>query len=629
MKNAVILLFSFLCAAGLKAQNPFAFTVPENLKEGASAVIRDLSQSFVQDDLYSGVYKESLTITVLNAKGDAFANFIVSEDSFHELKSFSGEIFNVVGKSIKKISKKDLGTTAFSYDLANDRQLRFYNFSAPSYPITVRYEYEMKFKNGILNYPSFRPVPGFRVSVEKSSYELKIPADFVLREKAVNGEFPVENQDIDKYKSRKWTFNNFAALTYEPYTPEGEVFPALFLAPEKFCAGTNCGEQTDWKAFGQWIYGLLEGRNSLPQTTIDKIHQLTDNLTDKREKVKALYEFLQNSTHYVSIQLGIGGWQPMTAEAVAKTGFGDCKGLVNYMKSLLDAVNIPSLYTVISTEKKRFFEDFPNFLQANHVILMVPLATDTIWLECTNQTLPFDYIHSGITGHQALIVEDNNSRLYTLPSYPNSANSEINKVEISLSGDGKALLTVDCNYKGDRWEPAFSRLNGADAKEENEFLVRLIKAPKPQISNFNKELKVAGKPELNISFTADCEDFASKTGTRLFIPVNPIYTSVKGYFSGNNRIYDIDLESGLYETDSIVLHIPEGYSLENAPKQADLQSDYGSFHTEVREENGKLIYVQKLELLPGRFPATEFQQIKDFYAKIENLQTAKVVLKKN
>ena len=69
----------------------------------------------------------------------------------------------------------------------------------------------------------------------------------------------------------------------------------------------------------------------LPEDIKKKVHELTDHLKDPREKINVLYDFLQKNTHYISIQLGIGGWQPFPADYVAAKRYGDCKALSNYM----------------------------------------------------------------------------------------------------------------------------------------------------------------------------------------------------------------------------------------------------------------------------------------------------------
>lgn len=623
-----ILLIFLSVFSPLPAQNYAITAIPEDLKADAHAVIREYSETFVQENLYTGTYKAVYAISIFNDKGDDYTNFHVYEDFFHELKNFSGEVFNAQGKSIRKMGKKDLVSTAFSSNLADDGKNTFYNFHAPSYPITIKYAYELKYKNGILMYPTFVPVPSFRVSVEKADYTLQIPQNIELREKKLNTQIETVRSTTDKEKIYKWSINGFKALPYEVCAPTEELFPVIYLSPEKFCVEKTCGNMSDWERFGSWQAELLKGRNILPQKIIDKVTEITQNIPEKRNKVKALYQYLQKTTHYISIQLGIGGWQPMKAEDVAKTGFGDCKALSNYMKSLLEAVNIPSYYTVISTEKKHLMRDFPNFSQTNHVILMVPLESDTVWLECTNQNLPFGYIHKSILGHDALVVDEKKASLCTLPTYPPLDNQEINTVDIRLSPEGHAEMDIHAIYKMDIFERMYFRLKGLDPKEENEALSSLIRVEKPQISNYKKEEFPSEKPSMNISFHIKCEDYASKTGARMFIPLNPACTSLKGIMSGNARKFDIVLKSSICEIDTIRLHIPESYTLETQVKPADIHSNYGAFKTEIKEENGTMVYIQKLELAPGRYPASEFEALKDFYNKIESLQTTRLALKK-
>ncbi len=83
-----------------------------------------------------------------------------------------------------------------------------------------------------------------------------------------------------------------------------------------------------WTNFGAWIISLNKGRSVLPEETKKKLHSLTDGLKTTEEKVKVVYEYMQNRTRYVSIQLGIGGFQPFEASVVDQTGYGDCSGII-------------------------------------------------------------------------------------------------------------------------------------------------------------------------------------------------------------------------------------------------------------------------------------------------------------
>ena len=597
--------------------------IPDSLKTGVQAVVRYSSENFVQQDEQNGTYKKTFVITVFNNKGNSYSDLVIREDDFYELKKFSGEVYDATGKTIKKISKKDLTTTALSADLATSAKTTFYQYQAPVYPYTVKYEYEMRFKDGILFYPTFAPLPGYDVSLEQAIYTLQVPPNLKLRYKAQGTSI----QPSQKENTYIWELSGLKAIIYELWAPAEELFPVVYLSPESFCVANACGSMATWETYGQWSGDLLKGRNLLPQNTIDKIHELTQNAANEREKVKILYNYLQKTTRYVGIQLGLGGWQPMKAEDVAKTGFGDCKALSNYMKSLLEAVDIPSYYTVIGTKKKRFFPDFPSFGQANHVILMVPLKSDTLYLECTSQQAPFGYI-SFLAGHDALAVSDNKAFFCTLPDYPPHENEEINRIQVQVDADGTGHLTVHSTFKNLEFEGLYYALKSADANETNNILANMLRVNKPAISQFRKEETLDTPPRLDVYFTVNCEDFVTLTGTRMLIPVNPSQTGVKGLLTGSVRKNDIVMDASKFQNDTVVIRIPEGYSVENKPKTVEVDSPYGSFKSNLIEESGQLIYTQTLEIKKGRFPATEFEEMKKFYSRIEALQSGRIGLKK-
>jgi len=294
---------------------------------------------------------------------------------------------------------------------------------------------------------------------------------------------------------------------------------------------------------------------------------------------------------------------------------------------MLEVVDIPSYYTVISTRNKRFFPDFASFGQSNHIILMVPLKNDTIFLECTSQQAPFGYI-SSLAGHDALAVGNNKVFLCTLPDYPPRENEEINRIQIQVNSNGTGDLKVHSTFKNEEFESLYYSLNNADAKETNSILAGLLRVHKPTISQIKKEEILEAPPRIDVRFNVGCEDFATQTGTRMFIPLNPSKTGVKDLLTGSSRKYDIDMDFCKFQKDTIVIQIPEGYIIETQPKAVEIESQYGYLKSDINEESGKLIYTQTLELKKGRYPSSEFEEIKKFYNRIETIQSGRIGFKK-
>lgn len=179
-----------------------------------------------------------------------------------------------------------------------------------------------------------------------------------------------------------WSAKDMPAITRETFSPLWhEMTTYVVFGPTEFQVDEYKGNMKDWQDFGKFVYSLGAGRDELPDDVKQKIHVIADGIKNPVEKIARLYEYMQRNTRYISIQLGIGGWQPFPAKDVAAKGYGDCKALTNYMYSILKEVGIPSYYSLIRAGRNANYitEDFPSS-QFNHVILSVPIQKDTIWL---------------------------------------------------------------------------------------------------------------------------------------------------------------------------------------------------------------------------------------------------------
>lgn len=154
--------------------------------------------------------------------------------------------------------------------------------------------------------------------------------------------------------------NDLPMLKQEPYTrPLRERLPMAWFAPTDFYYYGTKGSLRNWTDYGKWEYSLIKGRDILSDAERQELHQLTDGLKTDREKVEAIYKRLEKTTRYVAILLGIGGQQPAPAADVSKSGFGDCKGLSNYMRAMLKEVGIPLIIPLSAPPTAVFRKTLP------------------------------------------------------------------------------------------------------------------------------------------------------------------------------------------------------------------------------------------------------------------------------
>lgn len=592
----------------------------------ATAQVAIVEESTTQVDCYSSTnavvhYKE--VTTILNEHGADLANFVCWCSKHDKLNNFKGVATDATGRILRKFKEGELKQTEYSQYLAIDDYKMFLEYTPPVYPITITYEWTMESHDNLIEFPRFCPQSDYDVSVKKATYRLTAPKEMTIRHALLN----IDKTPTMSADGRTLTLEleNLPALKYEPYSrPLRERIPMVYFAPEDFTYYGKKGCFKSWQDYGKWEYSLINGRETLPEDIKQEIHQMTDHLTTDREKVEALYKHLEKTTRYVAVLLGIGGLQPAPAASVCKSGFGDCKGLSNYMRAMLKEVGIASNYTTISTTNRRLLKDFASVGQMNHVILQVPLKGDTLWLECTNPQLPLGFVHEDIAGHDAIEVSEAGGRLVTLPVYPDTTNLMRSTIHIEVEDKGAANVTLQQETRNGQYENRIALLH-MDEKERQKVLQRIVRVPQAEIGKIDIREEGAA---ITLDAEVKSQKYASVTGQRLFVPVCPIH---RGYSAPNaiaDRKENVWVEEGYLDEDDITIAIPEGYEVEAMPKSFEIDKPFGTFSFMVVPGENSIMVTNRLVMKSGQYDKSQYPDLIDFIKTISNAYGQKVVLKK-
>lgn len=592
----------------------------------ATAQVAIVEESTTQVDCYSSTnavvhYKE--VTTILNEHGADLANFVCWCSKHDKLNNFKGVATDATGRILRKFKEGELKQTEYSQYLAIDDYKMFLEYTPPVYPITITYEWTMESHDNLIEFPRFCPQSDYDVSVKKATYRLTAPKEMTIRHALLN----IDKTPTMSADGRTLTLEleNLPALKYEPYSrPLRERIPMAYFAPEDFTYYGKKGCFKSWQDYGKWEYSLINGRETLPEDIKQEIHQMTDHLTTDREKVEALYKHLEKTTRYVAVLLGIGGLQPAPAASVCKSGFGDCKGLSNYMRAMLKEVGIASNYTTISTTNRRLLKDFASVGQMNHVILQVPLKGDTLWLECTNPQLPLGFVHEDIAGHDAIEVSEAGGRLVTLPVYPDTTNLMRSTIHIEVEDKGAANVTLQQETRNGQYENRIALLH-MDEKERQKVLQRIVRVPQAEIGKIDIREEGAA---ITLDAEVKSQKYASVTGQRLFVPVCPIH---RGYSAPNaiaDRKENVWVEEGYLDEDDITIAIPEGYEVEAMPKSFEIDKPFGTFSFMVVPGENSIMVTNRIVMKSGQYDKSQYPDLIDFIKTISNAYGQKVVLKK-
>jgi hypothetical protein len=607
-------------------------TIPSELLKNANCVKRIDDTKIVITDIGHATIYHKYAITILNEAGDADARFGHYHDKFRNIESIAGKLFNSDGKMIRAMKKSDVDDFSAipSSNLIDDDRYKTFDFECKAYPYTVEFESVIELK-GIFYFPEWQPAPHEKFSVQSSSMSVECPADYQLRYKSFDyTKEPLITQK-DNNKIYQWSIEKIPAIEEQPYSPAWyELMPTVFLAPSDFEIQGYKGNMRTWKDFGKFIYLLNEGRDKLPEDIKQTVHLLTDSVTDIHQKIKILYQYLQKNTRYISIQLGIGGWQPFDAGYVAKNGYGDCKALSNYMYSLLKEAGIKSCYTLINAGEHNtgFLKDF-SFNHFNHAIVCVPLQNDTIWLECTSQTIAPGYLGGFTNNRYCLSIDEDGGTLVHTPEYNMHDNLQARHIRATIDSAGSLAAKVNTKYTALQQDHLYGASTGLSKDNILEYLKQHLNLPSYDITDFNY-FKIPGlSPEIDETYKIVSDNYAVISDRRIFIIPNILNRYQNKLEDYQQRTCDIVLGDEYEDVDSVEITVPVNYTAESIPDSINLTSKFGTYSCSVKVIPGKIIYYRVLKRNSGRFPASDAKEFASFLDKISKADRSKVVLVKN
>lgn len=606
-------------------------TISAAMKKDAFAVCRNLEQEFELIDYGKAIEKVHLVVTILEQNGDDLGKLVIPYDKSTKVKELSGRSYNALGQPDNKMKSSEIQDVNYTSGGAiyDDLRLKIAEINPDSYPCTVEYNYEIEY-DGLISYPEFRPLTDYRLSIEKSSFRFTCPNNLKFRYREQNlPEGCRTEKNINGKNTLEWKLDSLTAWKEEPKSPALQTqTPGVILAPTEFTYFNTSGKMNTWKEFGQWANGLNQGLDQLPDERQAEIRKMIGEVKDTIRTIETLYKYMQKRTRYVGIQLGLGGFKPFPAETVDRLGYGDCKALSNYMKAILKCAGIPSIYVLAGAGPNRgiTMADFPTNNQNNHVILCVPLKKDSIWLECTSQTMPSGYTGTFTAGKQVLLITPEGGKLARIPLMDLNQTSQKRTAEVSISPSGSLHVTAKTNYCGYDYEDVSQNLTESKKEQEKDLLERLG-IPGITIHSFEYQDKQNIIPEVNELIDLSSDLFVSKTGSRLFVPLNVLNQKIAVPSKIENRRMPVRQKFAYSEHDSLIFKLPEGYETESSPKNKNIKSDFGEYTTRLNSQNGQVIYIRELKIYKGEWPKERYQELTDFYTTVSTGDKNKLVLK--
>lgn len=416
----------------------------------------------------------------------------------------------------------------------------------------------------------------------------------------------------------------FSAKDLAPVLPE----PAMPPWPEVL-GFVHVSTYADYKAMGKWYWGLAKDQFDLDAETRKLVKDLTKNAKTDREKVAAVYGWVVNNTRYVALEFGIYGFKPRRCVQTVARGWGDCKDKATVIVSMLRELGIDATIVIVRTQMRGNFKSkVASLAPFDHAIAYVPSMD--LYLDGTAEYTGSSELPTMDYGALALLVNEGDSKLVTLPQVDPKKSVRKRTVKATLAANGKADLEISYDVRGAGAPSWRRRYHAQDVRKERvgqdlgrEFPgAELLPGPAGIKTN---DLEDIEQP-VQLTLKAKVPSFARNEGGNLSMPATLNRRLTSSFASLSKRKLDIAVPALGTTEDRYEITLPPGMKVVSNPTTASGESPFGSYSVRFSQQGNKVVVESKLSISVNRVTPSRYSAWKKFCSDVDRALSPRLVV---
>ena len=416
---------------------------------------------------------------------------------------------------------------------------------------------------------------------------------------------------------RAKVFDDAPSFSY--YSPHILVYIKSYVDPG---SGETINVLKDPDALYKYVYGFVKNVNKFEDKDLkEKVTDLTKDSKTDADKAAVIYKWVQGNIRYIAFEDSLGGFIPREAGLVYRRRFGDCKDMASLLRGMCKAAGLDARYVWIGTRI------IPYSLKAtpipglfNHMICAVKINGQWVFLDGTDNILPYGAIPNAIQGKDALISGDaDHYETVKIPVIKSDVSMILDSSRVQVS-DGTMKGNISIQLSGFNAWGIKSILKYKNDKEKEETFNSITKRGSNKYHQTSFDYKVFDDPAKEVVINADFElpDYVRKAGKDYYINLNLLRRTVGDNSDLTDRTAPIERDFKEVEKQVVVLDIPQGYKVSHLPDaKHEKVEGVGSYNINYVTD-GKTVTLSKEIKMDALY--IEPNQFKDFDKLVSAMQ---------
>lgn len=436
----------------------------------------------------------------------------------------------------------------------------------------------------------------------------------------------LEKEGLTQYT---YTIENVSAIPKEENKPGPSHFRPhlLYLAKSHSYEGTDSELLKNTDNLYNWYKELVSKLEDNPEIIKEKTLSIIKDCTTNEEKIKAIYYWVQDNIRYIAFEDGLAGFKPDESQHVYNKKYGDCKGMANLTKQMLQIAGIDARLTWIGTKRIAYDYSTPTIAVDNHMICTAYDGDQQYFLDATQKYQPLSKNAERIQDKQVLIEDGENYILDKVPAHTAKDNTETFEVVLNLSDDilsGKVIRSFEGESKA-HFLYNIHQLKSDKRDEIMEWYVtrgnKNLTVQDLNVSDINDR-----EGQLTLDYNIDIKNAASSFDNEVYIDIDHHKTFKDLDFE--KRTIDYLFPYKTNEISIITLNIPSGYIIKELPEDLMIKNPDFEIAIQYTQKENQIVYSKKMLFANAKIGKSEINSWKEFHKKLKTQYQQQIILTK-
>ena len=421
--------------------------------------------------------------------------------------------------------------------------------------------------------------------------------------------------------------NNLQTLSWKGKNLPKVILQDNMTRDEQRYTQLRASTMGSWQNIAQWA-NQLSTPHAISDANLDKlINDISKRAITPDEKVKAVYQTIQEKVRYVFAHVGRGGYEPHNAFEVLTNGYGDCKDQTILAVTMLRKLGVKADPALVITRSRGIPDMQITSVSFDHMIVHIPAqqGLSEIWMDTSGDKSLFPGFSIGLEGQPALIVNDNTNKIVTIPSLTKeqhfahldltfdkfeNKNTE-GQFTLKLGGEFEQRLRGMWQYSRERDKSFREMLGHVYTSAE------VISINSNNADSLWQGFSVSGRYKFTNVWSGTKEPLTY--GFNITQLVN-LFTNFRSLDTPKDRIQEYEIDPGYTISTHITFARPTQNHVATVSSQGqNFDNEFFTLTQKGREENGNYVVDISLSVKPTRLSPEAYKR---FYDQIHQLLDA-------